>query len=87
MGDCELPLKHCPSPREKYSLGPAAKNAYPAPSSHQDNVLADLPLGLAKLKHVLELLDLSHNRLQQVRMGDKYGQSVGVDLQGEGCWI
>ena len=32
----------------------------------QDNILADLPLGLAKLKHVLELLDLSHNRLQQV---------------------
>ena len=32
----------------------------------QDNVLADLPLDLAKLRHVLELLDLSHNRLQQV---------------------
>ena len=73
--------------RMKYSLGPAAKPTSPAPPSPQDNVLADLPLGLAKLKHVLELLDLSHNRLQQVRTGDKYGRSVGVDLQREGCWI
>ena len=49
----------------KYSLG-SAKSTSPVPPSPQDNVLADLPLGLIKLKHVLELLDLSHNRLQQV---------------------
>ncbi|GAX77134.1 hypothetical protein CEUSTIGMA_g4580.t1 [Chlamydomonas eustigma] len=32
----------------------------------EDNVLVDLPLGLARLRDVLEVLDLKHNRLQQV---------------------